>query len=144
VLTHGNPAAWDRSLRLHPSVSRIPHEWSSPEARALARRHETTVAQMAAQRAIYRKQQQVETRLVEERKVAIALRDQGTVDGLAYWPDPAATLLGTGRFDARVRTVSLPGRDPPGSARRLARGISGARLLYSFVGTLHQPGATST
>lgn len=61
----------------------IPHEWSSPEARAPARRHETTVAQMAAQRAIYRKQQQVETRLVEERKVAIALRDRGTVDGLA-------------------------------------------------------------
>lgn len=30
--------------------------------------------------------------MVEERQVAVALCDRGTVDGLAYWPDPIDTF----------------------------------------------------
>lgn len=49
-------------------------------------RHESDVAQRAAQRAIFHIQEQMEALTVGERRVAVALCDRGTVDGLAYWP----------------------------------------------------------
>ena len=41
---------------------------------------------MAAQRAIYHVQAELQTLVLEERKWAMALCDRGTLDGLAYWP----------------------------------------------------------
>jgi len=52
-------------------------------------RHGTAPGRRAAQRAIFHIQREVETLVADERRVAIALCDRGTVDGLAYWPDSA-------------------------------------------------------
>ena len=49
-------------------------------------RHDSEPGRRAAQRAIYRVQRELETLATEERRVAVALCDRGTVDGLAYWP----------------------------------------------------------
>jgi hypothetical protein len=37
-------------------------------------------------------QREVERLVTEEQQVAVALCDRGTVDGLAYWPDPPETF----------------------------------------------------
>jgi predicted ATPase len=50
-------------------------------------RRESDVARRSAQRAIFNMQRELETLIVGESLVAIALCDRGTVDGLAYWPD---------------------------------------------------------
>jgi hypothetical protein len=49
-------------------------------------RHASEAGLRAAQRAIFRIQREVEALVDEEQRVAIALCDQGTIDGLAYWP----------------------------------------------------------
>lgn len=41
---------------------------------------------MAAQRAIYHVQAELQTLVLEEKKWSMALCDRGTLDGLAYWP----------------------------------------------------------
>lgn len=51
-------------------------------------RHDTEPGRRAAQTAIFHVQRQVETLVMGERRVAIALCDRGTVDGLAYWTGP--------------------------------------------------------
>lgn len=43
-------------------------------------------AKMAAQRAIYHVQVELERLVVDEKKWSMALCDRGTLDGLAYWP----------------------------------------------------------
>lgn len=47
--------------------------------------------------------------MLGERKVAVALRDRGTVDGLVYWPDPPHLWPAMGttseREQARYRSV---------------------------------------
>lgn len=37
-------------------------------------------------------QREAEALVIEERQVAVALCDRGTVDELAYWPDPVSTF----------------------------------------------------
>ncbi|MGM0578848.1 MAG: AAA family ATPase [Myxococcota bacterium] len=52
----------------------------------------------AAERAIFHLQRELETLVVDEGRVAVALCDRGTVDGLAYWPGSAQSYwrqLGT-------------------------------------------------
>lgn len=49
-------------------------------------RKESLPAKMAAQRAIFHIQRELERMIEEERQSAVALCDRGTVDGLAYWP----------------------------------------------------------
>lgn len=46
----------------------------------------------AVQRAIFHMQREMESALEEEGKIAVALCDRGTLDGLAYWPDAAETF----------------------------------------------------
>jgi hypothetical protein len=55
-------------------------------------RHDTVVGLQAAQKAISAVQSQLEAVLLGERRVAVALSDRGTVDGLAYWPDELETF----------------------------------------------------
>ncbi len=50
-------------------------------------RHESAVARRAAQRAIFHVQREMEALVMGEQRVAVALCDRGTVDGVAYWPD---------------------------------------------------------
>ncbi len=56
-------------------------------------RRDTLAARKAAQRAIWRVQTELEQMVIEERKVAVALCDRGTLDGLAYWPQTVEELL---------------------------------------------------
>lgn len=49
-------------------------------------------ARRGAQRAIFHVQTQLERILHDERQVAIGLCDRGTVDSVAYWPEPVADL----------------------------------------------------
>lgn len=74
-------------------------------------RHDTDHARRAAQRAIYHVQVELECMMRDEDEVAIVLCDRGTVDGVAYWPDPPDTYweaLGTtqeaelARYDAVI------------------------------------------
>lgn len=51
-------------------------------------RHDTEPGRRAAQMAIFHVQREVERLVIEERRVAIALCDRGTIDGLAYWTGP--------------------------------------------------------
>lgn len=49
-------------------------------------RNSSEVAVKAAQRAIFYVQRELETLVLQESALAVALCDRGTVDGLAYWP----------------------------------------------------------
>ncbi len=63
-------------------------------------RYPSDVGRRAAQRAIFRVQQQLEVLALGDGPIAVALCDRGTVDGVAYWPgDPAEywAELGTTR-----------------------------------------------
>ena len=63
-------------------------------------RHDTDAGQRAAQNAIFHVQRSMETMSREEGRVAVALCDRGTLDGLAYWPggiDAACRALGIAR-----------------------------------------------
>jgi predicted ATPase len=51
-------------------------------------RHFSEPGRRAAQRAIYRVQQELEALVRDEGKAAVALCDRGSLDGLAYWPGP--------------------------------------------------------
>lgn len=55
-------------------------------------RHDTRVGRVAAQRAIYRVQDELERIAIEEGESGIVLCDRGTVDGVAYWPGAADAL----------------------------------------------------
>lgn len=55
-------------------------------------RHPTDAGRRAAQRAIYHVQSELERLVAEESRVAVALCDRGTLDGLAYWPAQADTF----------------------------------------------------
>ncbi len=50
-------------------------------------------ARRAAQRAIYRIQSELERLAIEEGGAAVVLCDRGTLDGLAYWSDGAASFF---------------------------------------------------
>ena len=51
-------------------------------------RRESVPARKAAQRTIFHAQRELEQLVEEEAEAAVALCDRGTLDGLAYWPDP--------------------------------------------------------
>nr|WP_255412547.1 ATP-binding protein [Haliangium sp. UPWRP_2] len=53
-------------------------------------RHASLVGRKAAQLAIFHVQRQMERVILEEGEVAFGLCDRGTIDGLAYWPEPEA------------------------------------------------------
>lgn len=91
-------------------------------------RHPSDPGRRAAQRAIFRIQREVETLVDEEQRVAIALCDRGTVDGLAYWPGTREsywTALGTIHEQELARYVAVIHLETPG----LAQGYNHANLL---------------
>lgn len=70
--------------------------------------HDT--ARRAAQRAIYRVQDELERLALAEGNVALVLCDRGVVDGAAYWPGPAEELfseVGTTRDTALGRYAGV-------------------------------------
>lgn len=61
-------------------------------------RLESTTAKMAAQRAIFYIQRELEHLVLQENKWSVGLCDRGTLDGLAYWPGDESLfwdLIGT-------------------------------------------------
>lgn len=50
-------------------------------------RLESVTAKLAAQRAIFHVQRELENLVTQENKWALGLCDRGTLDGLAYWPE---------------------------------------------------------
>jgi len=97
VAVTGGPGAGETAVLELAARSFCRHVAVLPEAASIVfgggfPRHSTGPGRRAAQRAIYRVQREVERLIAEEEEVAIALCDRGTVDGLAYWPDPAETF----------------------------------------------------
>lgn len=83
-------------------------------------RHDTDPGRAAAQRAIYHVQRQMERLVLEERRVAVALCDRGTIDGLAYWPGDDGELLaelGTSVEDELVRYDAVLHLHTPAAAQ---------------------------
>lgn len=92
VAVTGGPGAGKTAVLELAARSFCSHTAVLPEAASIVfgggfPRHGSEPGRKAAQRAIYRVQREVERLVVEERQVAVALCDRGTVDGLAYWPD---------------------------------------------------------
>lgn len=58
-------------------------------------RHESREGKMAAQRAIYHVQKELETMALQEKKASVIICDRGTLDGLAYWPDSEESFFKT-------------------------------------------------
>lgn len=93
----GGPGAGKTAVLELAARSLCEHVAILPEAATIVfgggfPRHQTQPGQRAAQRAIYRVQREAEALVIEERQVAVALCDRGTVDELAYWPDPVSTF----------------------------------------------------
>ena len=93
VALTGGPGAGKTAVLELAARSFCRHVAVLPEAASIVfgggfPRHDTDSGRKSAQRAIYRVQREVERLVVEEEKVAVALCDRGTVDGLAYWPGP--------------------------------------------------------
>lgn len=92
VVVTGGPGAGKTAVLELAARSFCEHVAVLPEAATIVfgggfPRHDTTVGVRAAQKAIYAVQRQLEEVVLGERKVAVALCDRGTVDGVAYWPD---------------------------------------------------------
>ena len=97
VAVTGGPGAGKTAVLELAARSFCRHVAVLPEAASIVfgggfPRHDTDPGRRAAQRAIYRVQREVERLVAEEQLVAVALCDRGTVDGLAYWPDPPDTF----------------------------------------------------
>jgi predicted ATPase len=79
-------------------------------------RRESMPARLAAQRAIYRVQTELQRLAIEDGNTAAVLCDRGTLDGLAYWPgEPAAFFsdLGTTREAELARYAAVIHLRPP-------------------------------
>lgn len=58
-------------------------------------------AKLAAQRAIFHIQVEMEKLVIGERTWSIGLCDRGTLDGLAYWPESTESFWEMGKSDAK-------------------------------------------
>lgn len=91
VVLTGGPGAGKTAILEIAQKSFCEHISILPEAASIVFkggfwRGESMPARKAAQRAIFHIQKELENIIREEGKVAIALCDRGTVDGMAYWP----------------------------------------------------------
>lgn len=115
MVVTGGPGAGKTAVLELAARSFCEHVAILPEAATIVfgggfPRHDTVVGLQAAQKAIYAVQSQLEAVVLGERRVAVALSDRGTVDGLAYWPGELETFwsaMGTSLEDelSRYRAV---------------------------------------
>lgn len=92
VVLTGGPGAGKTAVLEMVRTSLCQHVHVLPEAASVVfgggfPRHDDAPCRRAAQRAIFRVQRELEV-VGEQHDAAIVLCDRGTVDGLAYWPDP--------------------------------------------------------
>jgi predicted ATPase len=87
----GKTAILEMALRqLCPHVAALPESAGIIFGGGFPRRG-TTTARVAAQRAIFHVQRELE-RLVDDEDIGLALCDRATIDGFAYWPDEAGSF----------------------------------------------------
>ena len=70
-------------------------------------RHDSLAGRKAAQLAIFHVQRQMERMVTQEGDVGFALCDRGTLDGLAYWPEPAEDGASFWREAGTTRATEL-------------------------------------
>jgi predicted ATPase len=96
VVVTGGPGAGKTAVLEVARTAFCPHVVVLPEAAGIVwgggfPRKPDGAARMAAQRAIFRVQRELERMVTDEGHAAVALCDRGTLDGLAYWRgSPAA------------------------------------------------------
>ncbi|MCA9582931.1 MAG: ATP-binding protein [Myxococcales bacterium] len=103
VAITGGPGAGKTAVLEMASRSFCSHVGILPESAGIVfgggfPRHATPWGRRAAQRAIFHVQRELESMVLEEGQLALALCDRGTLDGVAYWPDDPETFwssLGT-------------------------------------------------
>lgn len=94
----GGPGAGKSRLRAELRRSLCEHVVVLPEAASVVFGGgfppiATGLGRTAAQRSIYRFQLEFERVAIEDGRVAVALCDRGTIDGMAYWPSASADCL---------------------------------------------------
>lgn len=97
VAVTGGPGAGKTAVLEIARRSLCPHVVVLPEAANIVfgggfPRRPSVPARRAAQRAIFHVQTELERVLLDEKRVAIGLCDRGTVDSVAYWPEPIDDL----------------------------------------------------
>jgi predicted ATPase len=105
VAVTGGPGAGKTAVLEMARRSFCNHVALLPEAASIVfgggfPRHTSDAGRRAAQRAIFHVEREVERLVAEERRIAVALCDRGSLDGLAYWPGSADDYfreLGTDR-----------------------------------------------
>jgi predicted ATPase len=120
VVLTGGPGAGKTAILEFMRLAFCRHITILPEAAGILfgggfPRHPTPVCRMAAQRAIFHVQRQLEESTLED-NAAVVVCDRGTPDGSAYWPGPGTLweAVGTtpeaelGRYEAviHLRTPS--------------------------------------
>jgi predicted ATPase len=98
VVLTGGPGAGKTAVLEALQGSLCPHLATLPESASIAfgggfPRLPGPAARMAAQRAIWAIQHELELVLAAEGDVAVGLCDRGSLDGLAYWPGSEEELL---------------------------------------------------
>lgn len=107
VVVTGGPGAGKTAILEMARKKFCQHVAILPEAASLVFsggfwRLPSATARMAAQRAIFHVQKEMETLVMHERRWGLGLCDRGTLDGLAYWPGAeAAYWQETGTTEAR-------------------------------------------
>ncbi|MEZ4474272.1 MAG: ATP-binding protein [bacterium] len=96
VAVTGGPGAGKTAVLEMALRTLCPHVAVLPEAASMIfgggfPREGSPTARAAAQRAIFHVQRELETLVLAEARVGLALCDRGTLDGVAYWPGDAAS-----------------------------------------------------
>lgn len=97
VAVTGGPGAGKTAVLEIARRSLCSHVSVLPEAASIVfgggfPRRPSVPARCAAQRAIFQVQTELERVLLDEKRAAIGLCDRGTVDSVAYWPEPIDDL----------------------------------------------------
>ena len=116
----GKTAVLEMALRtLCPHVAVLPEAASMIFGGGFPREGSPT-ARASAQRAIFHVQRELETLVLAESRVGLALCDRGTLDGQAYWPhDPASywATLGADREAELARYYAVIHLETPSDSQ---------------------------
>jgi hypothetical protein len=121
VAVTGGPGAGKTALLEMASRSLCRHIGVLPESASILfrggfPRSTSPTVLCAVQRSIYHVQRQLEWIADEERQLAVALCDRGSIDGVAYWPGPPESYwqdLGSTRAEEIARYYAVLHLEPP-------------------------------
>lgn len=129
VVVTGGPGAGKTAVLELASRSFCTHVAILPEAASVLfgcgfPRRRSEAGMRAAQRAIFHVQQELESLIIDERQVAVALCDRGTLDGFAYWRGASETYwraLRTSHDRQLARYTAVLQLQPPPAGRGYER-----------------------